>query len=308
MSRRGITSKSYILTTEDGTPRPESEAIKMFGRRAVWVARLEEVLKRKISSGLCLSFPNRSFLSYRWGGELKERLVTRIAQRLWDLGYIVFHDRLIAQGELPPAVPELVGMIANCNLYVAIIDQGFTDRIGLGGPQSESIDDGWVYDELKTAFILDDADKIEIVGLFIENCELPRGGFGDDYKLYDFRDHSKIDELIDRFFAYDAPPVVPFDVGKLVRFEESIMSALLGHDLTAARNLANEMMYWNDQIPDGYYRCLLISLTEALVSKSKEGFSELIDRAHLLQERFPRLLETAKIIEVARKALTQELS
>jgi hypothetical protein len=219
-----------------------------------------------------------------------------MANQLWSLGYIVFHDRQIAEGEHAPSVPELVAMIANCDLYVAIIDQGFTDRVGSKGTGQESISDGWVYDELKTAFILEDAERLKIIGLYIEDCELPRGGFGSDYKLYDFRDRTATQESIHRFFSYGAHPLTPFEVALLTAMDESFMVALGTRDLERARALAQELLNLSSEIPDGQFRSMLVTLAGGDLRRA-------IAEGEQIQRLFPNMDELVPVLEVARNKL-----
>ncbi len=166
-----IAVSGNVLWRPDGSPRPPAEAAKYVGWRAVWVAQLNDALQERIAGPPPLSFPPTIFISYRWGMPSENEWAAALARELRTRGYPVVFDR---EEPTDLDVPDLVSKIADCRYFLALLDDGYAERVGRG-QESESTKDGWVFDEYNTAAHLEQQKQIRILGLLRSGSTLPRG-------------------------------------------------------------------------------------------------------------------------------------
>jgi len=203
-----VLTVSRALRRPDGSLRPPAEVAKRIGWRAVWVAQLNEAIQERLFAPPPLSFPPSIFVSYRWGSEADNEWVARLARTLKARGYPVVFDR-DEPGEID--VPDLVSKVADARWFVAILDDGYAERIARGDDEKGRIRDGWVFDEYNTAARFSNARQLRIVGFLRGGSELPRGfrhpAPGIPGNVIDVRDPERLELVLDDLFpAIDDAP------------------------------------------------------------------------------------------------------
>jgi tetratricopeptide (TPR) repeat protein len=204
--RTKVVDLNGILRKPDGSLRSPAEAAKSAGWRSVWVAQLNAALTRRLAAPPPLSFPPGIFVSYRWATADENNWVARLARTLKARGYPVTFDR---DEPKDLDVPELVSKIADCRYFLAILDNGYVQRIGT--PGSDRIKDGWVWDEYNTAAHLSNVGQLRIVGLLRADVDLPTGfrlpTLGTPGNVIDVRSSETLDVVLDDVFPVieDAP-------------------------------------------------------------------------------------------------------
>jgi tetratricopeptide (TPR) repeat protein len=111
----------------------------------------------------------RLFLSYRRQSPEHMEWLRRLARELDERGYDVMLDQFIQGQEQAPSVPELVSLIATCNVFVPVLTDGYFERINLGdGPvhAHKYLEDGWVFDEFQAALHLGQMQRLVVTGLW----------------------------------------------------------------------------------------------------------------------------------------------
>ncbi len=200
---------SELFRRPDDGRRSREEAIKRFGYRAVWVAELNEALTERLTGPRRLSIPPSIFVSYRWGTSEDDAWVGHLVTELRNRGYAVTFDRTDYREEI--TVSEFVSRIADCQTFLAVLDPGYGRRIGTS-QASESIEDGWVFDEYNSAAFLAEAGHVKIIGLLRSGDALPPGfrlpAPGKLGNAADVRDPSRLQAILDRLFpkASNLPP------------------------------------------------------------------------------------------------------
>jgi tetratricopeptide (TPR) repeat protein len=231
-----------IFRRPDGSPRSPSEAAKSMGWRGVWVAQLNAALKRRLAAPPPLSFPPGIFISYRWGTADENDWVARLARTLKARGYPVTFDR---DEPKDLDVPELVSKIADCRYFLAILDNGYVER--LGTPGNDRIKDGWVWDEYNAAAHLSNVGQLRIVGLLRADIDMPTGfGLptpGTPGNVIDVRRSETLDVVLDDVFPAieDAPPEETTAEARqlLARSHELLCASELQVAFEAAEKLTN---------------------------------------------------------------------
>jgi len=243
---------SKLFIKPDGSPRSRDEALKAFGKRAVWLAELHQALEVQLAGPPPLSVPPRIFLSYRWADDVADEWVAMLAAALRQRGYVVVFDRTDKPEDL--SVPEFVARIAECHWFLAILDPGYQERIGTAG--IGLIRDGWVFDEYNTAKFLSNEDRIRILGL-VRAGDLPSSGFrlpvpGRSGNAVDVRDADKLARVLDQLFP--PPEGVPpqSQLAAVRRLIRASHEAVADGRLDAAIDLAERAAAACPEIADGH--------------------------------------------------------
>ena len=142
-------------------------------------------------------------------------------------------------------MPELVSKIADCRYFLAILDNGYVERIGT--PGSDRIKDGWVWDEYNTAAHLSNVGQLRIVGLLRADVDLPRGFRlptpGTPGDVIDVRKSETLDVVLDDVFPAieDAPAQETTAEARqlLARSHELLCAGQLQAAFEAAEKLTN---------------------------------------------------------------------
>ena len=243
-----------ILRLPDGSPRPRDEALALVGHRAVWVAELGEALRRRTAAAPPLSVPRRIFLSYRWGSAEDDAWVERLAEDLSARGNEVTLDRWLQKGDRPPTVPELVAGIADCHVFLAVLDPGYVER--LGRADDSTIQDGWVFDEYQVATGLTYARRLRMVGLLRSGDDLPRGfamfgpqGAGN---TFDVRNLEQLPRVLDHLFPPTGPAPAPEAAARHQELLNESYAALAAGRADEAYGLAAQVAGAAPDLMDGH--------------------------------------------------------
>ncbi len=196
------------LRKEDGSPRDPRVAARFVGWRAVWVAQLQDALRVRLTDPPPLSYPPGIFVSYRWGSPEENQWVADLAHELKRRGYPVLFDRDEPQENVD--VPQIVSRIADCRYFIAVIDPGYNERLLAGSDGSTR--DGWVFDEVNTAFSLENSGHLRVLG-FLRMGNRMSGHFrppkpGEPGNTLDVRTAPQLAMVLDDLFPSidDAPP------------------------------------------------------------------------------------------------------
>ena len=142
----------------------------------------------------------RIFLSYRRENEQHMAWMRKLANELDERGYDVMLDQFIRGLTQSPSVPEMISMMATCNVFAPILTDGYFERIDVGdGPIVSHMfgDDGWVFDEYQVASYLVNNHLMGVVGMW--RSGRLRGIFTEDNTL-DLRNDRKMEEELDLLF------------------------------------------------------------------------------------------------------------
>lgn len=272
---------SQLLWRPDGTRRPAKDAARTFGWRAVWLAELGHNLQLRFSRPPPFSEPESVFLSYRWGNEAQNHWVAELAETLAKRHYRVSLDRLVPPEEVD--VPEFVSSIVDCRYFLAIIDPGYVKR--LGTPDDKKIQDGWVFDEVQTAFHAENQGLIRVVGLLREGSALPSEfrfpGPGQPGNTIDVRGPQLLAEFLDDVFPQREP------ISSLAQAEAAYQASLAAFDrinYEEAFEHASTVVDCAPDIIDGYAQQVRICLA---VNDSETGLTV----ALAALRRFPEFYE-----------------
>ncbi|MGD0736469.1 MAG: toll/interleukin-1 receptor domain-containing protein [Terracidiphilus sp.] len=251
-----------VLVRPDGSRRTIEEAIKLVGRRGVWLAQLHEEITAVLNKPKPLSVPTRIFISYRWGTSVQDHWVADVVSRLRALGNVVVHDRELQRQANPPSVPELVAQIASAHVFLAVIDTGYVERTGSW--DSRSFLDGWVFDEWQTALRLQQMGKVKVLGLLREDTALP-GGFtltareSKDQSwrrypgnTYDVRTPAMLESVLSHAFRYSGPSLTEQEWRRANAIYAQSQEALSSSQVDRARGLALALTEEYPQVPDGF--------------------------------------------------------
>lgn len=265
-----IVALDQVLRRADGTSRPREEAVRLYGHRAVWVAELQEALRARLADARPLSVPPRIFLSYRWGIPEQDQWVENLVAELRRRGYFVIFDRT---DKREATVPEFVSRLADCHVFLAVLDPGYIERVGSGVEQQRTLD-GWVFDEYNSASFLAQGGRLRMIGLLREGETLP-GGFrfaspGRLGNTLDVRDPEKLQAVLQRYFPeLDSLP----DSESLTRVEGWIgasHAAATSGRLTEAYELAARAAAEAPAIVDGHAQQARVAVQ---ANRSTEGLA-----------------------------------
>jgi hypothetical protein len=121
--------------------RPRGEAIGEFKHRPEWAQALSQALRDAQAKPRPLSVPRRIFVSYRWQSDHEDAWVAALGRELRARGNLVVFDRDAQREARPPSVPELVARIANCHVFLAVLDPGYMKRVV--AVESAPMAEGW---------------------------------------------------------------------------------------------------------------------------------------------------------------------
>ncbi len=301
----GIVSMEGVLRRPDGTRRSHDEAVRLFGNRSVWVAELREALMARLSGPDPLSVPPRIFVSYRWGAADDDRWVAELVDELRRRGYVVSYDRTDHDADTT-SVPEFVSSIADCHIFLAILDPGYQERIG--GEQDHSIADGWVFDEYNNAAALSNAGRLQIIGLWRSGEELPRGFRvpvpGRQGNAVDVRVPGSLTRVLDQLFPGVADPPPANLCERVDRLIRSSHAAAAAGDLEAAFDDAAEAAEILPGIIDGHRQLARVAMD---ANRAPEGL-EAARAALAIEPRSVEMLTAAAACAYILQELDETIS
>jgi hypothetical protein len=107
----------------------------------------------------------RVFVSYRWESDAYSNWVTRFVCDLGSLRVQVVFDRLIQTGRQDDATGEVVGKIATCHAFLAILTPSYLEALGWrdGAWHDYIPNNRWVFDEFQLALQHEEAETTEII-------------------------------------------------------------------------------------------------------------------------------------------------
>ena len=183
--------------------QPRGEAIGEFKHRPEWAQALSQALCDAQAKPRPLSVPRRIFVSYRWQRDHQDAWVAALGRELSARGNLVVFDRDAQHEARPPSVPELVARIANCHVFLAVLDPGYTERVV--AVESTQVAEGWVTDELHTAVAFADKGILSLLGLLREGNVLPSAfrefAPGKAGNTFDVREPGSLLPTLDHFFV-----------------------------------------------------------------------------------------------------------
>jgi len=240
----------------------------MFGDRSLWVAELGEALQKRLNGPPPLSVPPRIFLSYRWSNPEADAWAENLALKLRSRGYLVIFDKTDC---LKDGIPDFVSRLAECHIFLALLDPGYAHRIG-ATDEPGPIQDGWVFDEFNNAAALGNAGCLQIVGLLRDGDELPRGfKFPERGKVgnaADARDPERLESSLDGLFPPISLNVPPADIERVIALIRDSHRAARESNLDAARSLARDAVKTIPNIIDGHAQLARVS---AQTGDAEEG-------------------------------------
>jgi tetratricopeptide (TPR) repeat protein len=255
-----VVGLNRVLWREDGTRRPRREALRMFGDRSLWVAELKEAIERRLNGPPPLSIPPRIFLSYRWSSPEADAWAENLALKLRSRGYFVIFDKTDC---LIDGIPDFVSRLAECHIFLALLDLGYARRIH-ATDESGPMEDGWVFDEFNNAAALGNAGFLQVVGVLRGGDELPRGFrfpvLGRFGNAVDARDPERLESALDDLFPPITLKVSQADVDRVIALIRDSHTAAEKNDLQEAASLAHEAINVIPDIVDGYAQLARISV------------------------------------------------
>jgi len=287
-----VLDTDQILWRPDGTRRPSRDAAKFAGWRSVWVAELNHHLRTRLSRPPPFSEPPAVFISYRWGTDEQNRWVGQLARTLTDRGYRALLDRLVPPDQVD--VPAFVSGIVDSRYMLAIIDPGYVER--LGTPDDTRIQDGWVFDEVQSAFRIENKGLIRIVGLLREGSALPSGfdfpAPGRPGKTIDVREPGMFEEFLDDVFPR-RDPTASLNLAEAAY--RASLDAFERGEHQAAFDRAREVVAHAPDIVDGYAQqvriCLALSAPDAGLAAASAALDRFPDfyELHLAAATFAHM-------------------
>lgn len=194
---------SEVFRTPFAVWQPRANEIGEFTHRPEWAAALHKALHEAQASPRPLSVPRRIFISYRWGDPTANAWVNTLRQQLELRGNYVEFDQTAQRETDPPSVPELVGRIAGCHIFLAVLDPGYLERVV--AVDSKDVGKGWVTDEFHTALAFAENGSLNIMGFLRDGNHL-HPAFrpfvpGIAGNTFDVRDPRALVPILDQFFV-----------------------------------------------------------------------------------------------------------
>jgi len=258
-----------VLFDTDGSRRSRTNAERLYGVRVVQVAEIFEAIQALKDKPVKLSVPPRVFISYRWGTDEENAWVDDLAHQLLERGYEVLYDRFLDQFRNDTVVAEIVSRIANCHIFLMIVDPGYIERAGNSETQ-QFLSRGWAYVEFRIAQFI----PIQLVRWGLLRCgdKVPRGcrlpserNLGN---VADVRNGEKLKEALNTLF-----PIVKDTPEKSRRQEaeqlltQAVKECLDGR-LGEASDLARRVIDLIPGIKDGYRMLALCALIENRIDEA----------------------------------------
>jgi len=237
--------------------QPRGRLVAQFDHRPEWTEALAAVLAKKQAAPRPLSVPPRIFISYRWGTPESDRWVARLHEELVARGNDVVFDRDVQQRPQAAVwVPELVARVADCHIFLAVLDTGYVERIT---PRSRNQSpEGWVWDEFQTALAFAQEGLIQILALLREDVPLPTWFRpfqpGVPGNTFDVRATGERARVVERFFTPHGIAPEPARGRRAMALLHESRQAEARGDATAANALAAEAAALIPEIPDGHLR------------------------------------------------------
>lgn len=234
--------------------QPRGEAIGEFEHRPEWAQALTKALRDAQAKPRPLSVPRRIFVSYRWQSNDEDPWVAGLGRELRARGNLVVFDRDAQREARPPSVPELVARIANCHVFLAVLDPGYMERVV--AVESAPIAEGWVTDEFRTALAFADKGILTLLGLLREGNVLPPAfrefGPGQAGNTFDVREPASLVPTLDHFFVqFGVAPDGEAAAQAATALHQSRKAFDVG-DKAAALEQADRACELVPELPDGY--------------------------------------------------------
>ena len=265
--------------------QPRGNEIGGFEHRPEWEAPLREALQRAQQEPRPLSVPRRVFVSYRWGGKADDEWVARLARELETRANAVVFDRA-ATAAL--TVPELVSRIANCHVFLSVLDPGYVERIYAASPGDRR--EGWVTDEFHTAAAFARAGLINMIGLLRSGEQLPPGfrpfAHGEAGNTFDVREDSALPSVLDQFFSPLGPTPEPQAAAAAASALAHSYTSLRAGDVEDAHTHAQIACEQIPELCDGFAQ-------RARVRHARHAFAGAFDDAQRALRSNPALDEMA---------------
>lgn len=242
-------------------------------------AEIFEALAARSELPRTLSVPRRIFLSYRWGDDAQNAWVDQLATALEATGNVVVFDQHVARESPDASVTECVARMADCSLFLMVIDPPYVQRVGSSSAESmltRSL--GWAWDEYSLASHLARETRLRRLGILRAGDELPRGmslaAGGQAGTILDARTPDSVATIVhDHFQQVAAPPDPAVAREAAVLLHESERRARCD-ELENAHALALRAVGLIPELPDGHRRSAVAGLHLGRA-----------DEAHLAAER-----------------------
>jgi hypothetical protein len=287
--KKAVLTFEDILCESNSARRVRADAVEQFGERAVAWAEIYEALAERAEQPTRLSVPRRVFISYRWGTNAQNRWVEVLAEKLKARGNVVVFDRDVARESPGISVARLVALIADCSLFLMVVDPGYIERVCSSDPNSRlSRSGGWAWDEYALWRTLVNELRLPGLALLREGAEIPRnttlivdGGMGN---IADVREEGSLDAVLDAHFCQLGPiPELATARQAALLLHQSVLQSKRG-DFLRAWELAYAAVRLIPDISDGYVRLTTASL---ILGRSELGLAAArkalaIDEQHML--------------------------
>ncbi len=271
-------SLSDALWRPDGTRRAPAEAARHIGWRSVWITQLRENILARLSKPPPFSEPPSIFLSYRWGDDQHNGWLASLAETLSARGYRVTLDRLVPPEQM--VVPSFVSSLADCRYFLAVIDPGYVER--LGTDKDSDIKDGWVFDEVRNAFALENQGLLRVVGLLREGVQLPVNfnfpATGRPGNTIDVRDPELLASFVDDVFPDREAAANAARWQAAEALYGASLEALSAGDHQAAFDRATELVEAAPALIDGYVQQVRVCLAAGAVEAGLTVVTAACDR------------------------------
>lgn len=268
-----------VLSDRSGHRRKRQEALARFGPRVVRAAEILEALAAQQDRPRPLSVPRRVFISYRWGQEDEDEWVLNLARELENRHNVVIFDKLARVPDEESHIARLVGRIAECHLFLMVIDPEYVVGTAGGEHLSEQetrtwsrsseapwivLERGWVYDEYQISKVLLHVMRIRGLGFLRSGDRVPHGmriaGPRRPGNVFDVRTREKLELILDHFFSL--PGALPSE--ELASLVERLLhdSAQAAHDgeVEDAHRMALEAASLLPDLPDPHLRLAVACL------------------------------------------------
>lgn len=147
----------------------------------------------------------RPFISYRRSSETEIAWVRKLATDLADKGYQVVMDEMLSKDYSRIAVTQVVGYLARCNTFCAVLTDDYARSVEPDGLFSQSIvsvlygTDPWVFNEMLMADYLAAKGRMSFVGLWRSGTMMP-SPFSEE-EVLDVRSESKYQSVLRTHFS-----------------------------------------------------------------------------------------------------------
>jgi TIR domain len=201
----------YLLL-DNGVERTWDDAVSRFGTRATQAAYIFRTIEESKLKPSAISIPPAIFLSYRHGSSEHDKWVRGFADELERRGYRVEYDRT-ERLRSSVEIAQLVGRIAACQRFVAIIDQGYIESVSHHELEPAKLT--WAYVEWVIARGLVESFGVLLQTLVLAGAQPIDGGVLSDGHLPGTTFYVDTPDKLDRVLAALFPPLAPADASTI---------------------------------------------------------------------------------------------